>query len=92
MIVGIAILSDTDPEVAEVQRELLRKMTSSQRSSLMTALTAAAFGHAKRAIARANPGATQREIDLIFIGAHYGEALAQEVKAYLEDRDACTNP
>lgn len=85
------MLSDTDPEAAEVQWELLRKMTSSQRSSLMTALTATAFGHAKRAIARANPGATQREVDLIFISNHYGETLAQEVKAYLEARDACTN-
>ncbi len=86
------MLSDTDPEAAEVQWELLRKMTTSQRSSLLGALTTAAVGHSKRAIARANPDATQREIDLVFIRIQYGDELARNVKAYLEDRDACTNP
>lgn len=85
------MLSDTDPEAAEVQWELLRRMTPAQRSSLMATMTTTAFGHAKRAIAQANPGATQREIDHIFISVHYGDKLANEVKAYLEARDACTN-
>ena len=83
------MLSDTDPEAAEVQWEILRNMTSSQRSSLMCAMTTAAFAHSKRAIARANPGATPREIDYIFISTHHGVALANAVQAYLEDRDAC---
>ena len=81
------MLSDTDPEAAEVQWEILSRMTSSQRSSLLGALVTTAVNHSKRAIARANPGATQRELDLIFISTHYGDELAQEVKAYLEARD-----
>lgn len=84
------MLSDTDPEAAEVQWEIMRRMTDSQRFSLMGTLTTTVIGHAKRAIAQANPGASQREIDLIFIRTHYGQELASEVQAYLESRDACS--
>ena len=86
------MISDTDPEAAEVQWAIMRRMSESQRSNIMLTLTTTAFGHAKRAIARANPGASQREIDLIFIRCHHGPALADAVKAYLEGRDACNNP
>lgn len=85
------MLSDTDPDAAEVQWEILRRMTSSQRSSLMAAMTTTAFNHSKRAIARSNPGATQREINHIFISVHYGEDLARQVTAYLQARDVEAN-
>lgn len=82
------MFSDTNPEAAEVEWETLRKMTLSQRSLLLGAMTTTDyFYQAKRAIARSNPGASQREINHIFIGFHYGESLANEVKASLEARD-----
>ena len=84
-----SMLSDTDPEAAEVQLECLRRMTPQQRFSLFCALQNATWAHAKRGIARANPGATQRELDLIFIRVHYGDELADAVQADLEARDQC---
>ena len=43
-----------------------------------------ALFHARRAIERANPKASARERDLIFLETHYGPELAAAVRDYLE--------
>jgi len=80
------MLSDTSPEAEKVQIELLRKASNAQRLGLALSLTDLAIDLAKRAIARANPGLSQRELDLKFVEIHYGKDLAQRVREYLKDR------
>jgi len=38
----------------------------------------------KRAIQRANPDMSEREVDLAFVEHHYGKALAEQLRSYME--------
>ena len=82
-----AFPSDTHPEVAELQIELLRKATLAHRAQMTRSLTKMAVRNSKRAIERARPEMTPRERDLFFIELNYGRELADRVRAYLEERD-----
>jgi hypothetical protein len=80
------MFSDTHPEAEKVQIDLLRKATTSDRFALMCSLTATAISLSRRAIARANPALSPREVDLRFVELHYGKELASRVRRYLERR------
>ena len=79
--------TDTSPEAEAVQIELLRRASVSERIAKAMSLTRMTFHLAKRAIARANPGLGQRELDLIFIEIHYGKDLADRVREYCQERE-----
>ena len=83
---AVAMLSDTHPEAAKVQIELLRKATVAERFSKVRSLTARSVRLSKRAISRANPGLTPEELRLRFIELHYGKDLAERVRVYLQNR------
>lgn len=80
--------SDTHPEAALAQQELMRRITPSRRFSLACSLTSTANFHARRAIARANPTLSQRDRDLLFVEMQYGREMADELRRYLEARQA----
>jgi len=80
------MLSDTSPEARKVQIELLRKLTTAERFAKVRALTARTVRLSKRAIARANPDFSPEQLRLRFIELHYGEELAERVRAYLRNR------
>jgi hypothetical protein len=80
------MFSDTSPEAEKVQIELLRQATNAQRLAMALSLTDLAIRLARRAIARANPGLSQQELDLIYLDVHYGRELADRVRDYLKDR------
>jgi len=80
------MFSDTSPEAEKVQIELLREATNAQRLALALSMTDLAIRLARRAIARANPGLTRRELDLKFVEIHYGNDLAERVREYLGGR------
>jgi hypothetical protein len=82
-----AFPSDTHPEVAELQIEMLGKATVAQRIQMMRSLTKMAVRNSKRAIERARPEMTPRERDLFFIELNYGRELADRVRAYWENRE-----
>lgn len=82
------MISDTSPEAAAVQIELLRRATISERFERVCSLTQLALFHARRAIERANPEASAREREIIFLKTHYGPEMAAAVRDYLEQRDA----
>jgi hypothetical protein len=79
------MLSDTSLEADKVQIELLRKASVAQRISLVRTLTTRAIWLSKRAIARANPGMSMRELDLKYVELHYGPALAEQLRRFLAD-------
>jgi hypothetical protein len=77
---------DTSPEAERVQVELLRSVPVSRRLHLACSLSAAIVSVARRALARADPGAGQAELDLRFVELHYGSALAAALRAELMKR------
>jgi len=79
-------LSDTDPEAAAFQLELLRKATPARRVALALSLSRSVMELARSGNARRMPGADDREVGLSFVALHYGEDLARELEAYLAAR------
>ena len=77
---------DTHPKAEEVQIQLIRQASIGQRISRMNSLTSSLMKLSKRAIRRANPGASQDELDVLFVKYHYGEELAIRFQAYLQKR------
>ena len=79
---------DTHPKAEEVQIHLIRQASVAQRIARMRSLTSSLMRLSKRAIRRANPGASQDELDVLFVKYHYGEELAFRFQAYLQQRKA----
>lgn len=80
------IVSDTRPEAEDVQIELLRRASPARRLSLALSLSESVCALSRRAIRRANPGFTEREVGLRFVALSYGEELARAVRADLARR------
>lgn len=58
---------DTRPEAEQVQIALLQKATVAQRLAMTCALSRTAMELSRRALRRARPGASEREIELEFV-------------------------
>ena len=78
---------DTTPEAERVQVDLLRAAPVARRLRLALSLSATVISAARRAHARAQPGASPRELELRFVELHYGAALAQDLRTELDRRD-----
>jgi hypothetical protein len=78
------MLSDTHPDAERVQIELLRQMTGAQRVAKVRSQTAFVIGLARKAIARANPGLSEQEVNLLWVEHAYGRDLATRLRRYLE--------
>ena len=81
------MLSDTSPEAAQVQLELLRQATPEKRLAMTLSLTATAWNLSRRAIARANPDLDRRELDLLVVRYNYGDRLADELRDHLQRKE-----
>lgn len=80
------IPNDTHPDVEKMQILLLRQATMAKRFSIMCSLSQTAISLARRAIKRANPDLSQRQLDVLFVRYHYGDELADRFQSYLEQR------
>ena len=75
---------DTAPQAEKVQIELIRKASVSRRISRVRSLSQTVIFLSRRAIQRANPSLSEREVDLAFVELHYGKVLAERLRLYLE--------
>ncbi len=75
---------DTSSQAEKVQIELIRKSSVSRRISKVRSLSQTTMYLSRRAIQRANPSLTERQVDLAFVANHYGEELAERLRLYLE--------
>jgi len=75
---------DTAPEVEKLQIELIRASSVSRRISIVRSLSQTAMYLSRRAIQRANPSLSERQVDLAFVANHYGQNLAERLRLYLE--------
>ena len=80
--------ADTTPDAEDVQAALFRAAPAARRLHLAFSLSATIIGAARRALARSQPHASTRELDLRFVELHYGRDLAGELRADLDRRDA----
>lgn len=81
---ALLALNDTAPDAERVQLQLLREKTPSERAALALGLTSQVIRAAKRAIARAHPEFTERQVGHKFIELSYGPDLADAVRQYEE--------
>lgn len=84
--------ADTSPDAERVQVALLRAAPVARRLHLALGLSATVIGLARRALARAYPRASARELDLQFVQVHYGADVATGLRADLERRDSTLPP
>lgn len=82
---------DTTAEAEAQQVALLRAATASRRLAVAFGLSATIIGAARRALARLDPGASNRDLALHFVALHYGRELAAELAAELERRERETS-
>jgi hypothetical protein len=75
---------DTMPEAEKVQIELIRASSVPERISRVRSLSRTAMFLSRRAIQRANPSMSEREVDLAFVEYHYGKDIAQRLRLYME--------
>lgn len=80
----LSFLDDTNPKMKKMQIALIRKAGIAKRTMRMRSLSQTVVNLSRRAIARTHPGSNQREIDLIFVSLHYGDAIAHRLKNYLD--------
>ena len=76
------IPNDTSPEAEQVLLQLMREKTPAERVQMAMNLTAQVREASRRAIARALPEVSPREIEYRFIELHYGKELADGVRAH----------
>lgn len=77
---------DTHIESEKVLISSLREKSVASKFSQIRSLSQLIIGLSKRAIARANKGLNDQQINLLFIDLHYGRELANKVKIQLDKR------
>ena len=78
----------TSAEAEAVQNDLLRRVGPARRFALAFQLSDMAMGLARRALRRADPLASELEIDLRSVELHHDRRLAERLRAHLAARAA----
>jgi hypothetical protein len=76
-------LSDTDPEAARVQLELMRRASPERRLALALSLSQTVIDLARRSLRETHPDATEDELEVLFVRLHHGDELADGLAAHL---------
>ena len=81
-------LTDTHPEAEKIQISLIRNSSLAKRMSMVRSLSQTAIQLSQRAIYRANPGLSDRELKIKFVSYHYGAKLADRLRKYFDRRES----
>ncbi len=79
-------LRDTDPQAYRVLVELARQAGAGRKVAQAAALSTELARLSRRAIRRARPELTDREVELEFVAVHYGRELSERVREYMEEK------
>jgi hypothetical protein len=79
-------LTDTDPETERVHLELLRRASPGRRLRLAFSLSRTVMRLSRDGLARGTSGGSPEEVGLRFVALHYGDELADAVRADLSTR------
>ena len=78
-------LSDTDPKIEKIQISLIRMSKISDRIALLNSLSQTVINLSRKAIARANPGLSEKELNYKFVKYHYGDDIAERLVKHIAD-------
>ncbi len=79
-------VSDTTPEAARVQLDLLRAASPERRGAVALSLSRTVLTLARERLERAHPGEPPETIGVRLVELLYGRALAEAVRAELDAR------
>ena len=65
-----------------MQLDLLRAAGPSRRASLAIGLSATVIELSRRALREAHPELPEAEIEVLWVGLHYGRELAEGIRAH----------
>lgn len=77
-------LSDTDKKTEQIQIDLIRKLSTSERVSRLRSLSRTVIGLSRRAMRHANPELSEKELNYKFLAYHYGNEIAEKFKKYMD--------
>lgn len=77
---------DTDPQAYRVLVELARKAGAGRKVAQAAALSTELARLSRRAIRRARPHLSDRDVDLEFVAVHYGRDLSDRARRYMEEK------
>jgi hypothetical protein len=78
------MLSDTHPRVEQVQIDLLRKTSATERLGMSLSLTATVVNLSRQTIAELNPGLDPQQLNIKCVELYYGRELAARLRDYLQ--------
>jgi hypothetical protein len=78
------MLSDTHPDAEQVQIELLRKATATERLGMSLSLTATVVNLSRQTIAELNSGLAPQQLNVKCVELYYGKELAARLRDYLK--------
>ena len=79
-------LSDTDKKIEKIQIALIRKLSPAERVSRLRSLSRTVINLSRRAIRRANPELSERELNYKFLMFHYGNEIAEKYNNYMRHK------
>jgi len=77
------MISDTHPDAAQVQIDLLRKAGAAERLGMSLSLTATVVNLSRQTIAELNPGLAPQQLNIKCVELYYGKELAARLRKYL---------
>jgi hypothetical protein len=80
----MSYLSDTQPGIARKQIELLRQAGSRRRLAIGLRMGEDAIQLSRHELRRLHPTLTDQQIALLWVKVHYGDDMAEQLRAYLK--------
>lgn len=78
--------TDTAPQMAELQKLMLRQAGMAERFAIVRSLTASTIQLSRRAIARNHPNLQDAALNSLFVAHHYGSDLARAYDQFVQGR------
>ena len=78
------MLSDTHPSAEQVQIELLRRASVTERLDMSFSLTATVVNLSRQTIAELNPNLDTQQLNIKCVELYYGKDLASRLRDYLK--------
>ena len=80
----MSVVNDTHPSIARKQIEMLRKAGSRRRLAMGLRMGEDAIQLSRRELRRLHPTLTDQQIALLWVKFHYGDDMADRLRAYLK--------
>jgi hypothetical protein len=77
---------DTNVKSEQMLISLLREKSAAKKFAMIRSLSQSTIQLSKRAIARANEGIEDDQLNVLFIDLHYGKELAQKFKKHIDEK------